>query len=69
MNPVKSKKYDFDITVTDNTYAGELALFLTKVAYSKAAAQAPQLATEVSRSIFLDRPGLGLTDSLRTKLY
>jgi hypothetical protein len=26
MNPVKSKKYDFDITVTDNTYAGELAL-------------------------------------------
>ena len=26
MIPVKSKKYDFDITVTDNTYAGELAL-------------------------------------------
>ena len=26
MIPVKSKKYDFDITVSDNTYAGELAL-------------------------------------------
>lgn len=26
MIPVKSKKYDFDIEVTDNTYAGELAL-------------------------------------------
>jgi len=26
MKPVKSKKYDFDIDVTSNTYAGELAL-------------------------------------------
>ena len=26
MIPVKSKKYDFDITVSPNTYAGELAL-------------------------------------------
>ncbi len=26
MNPVKSKKYDFDIDVSSNTYAGELAL-------------------------------------------
>ena len=26
MNPVKSKKYDFDIDVTSNTYVGELAL-------------------------------------------
>ena len=26
MIPVKSKKYDFDISVTPNTYAGELAL-------------------------------------------
>jgi hypothetical protein len=26
MIPAKSKKYDFDITVNPNTYAGELAL-------------------------------------------